>query len=467
MDSDLAMNASHEPRRRERKVFGTDGIRGRVNAFPISCDFILRLGQAIGTYFRTHYDKPKILIGKDTRQSGYMIEQALSSGICSVGVDTLLCGPLPTPGIAYLTRGLRANAGIVISASHNPYHDNGIKIFSRDGYKLPDDVEEQLEELAFSALPLCSQDQIGQTRRIDDAMGQYAVFLKEQFPKTLSLEGLKIVLDCAHGAAYKVAPKVFAELGAHVILLGDQPNGLNINLHCGATAPTQLVETVKKYNADIGFGFDGDADRLVVVDHRGEVLDGDEILAITGLYLQAHGRLRHNTIVATTMSNLGLAKCLEKSQITLLRAPVGDRYVVEAMRKGNFSLGGEQSGHVILHHASTTGDGILAALTLLEACLNSQTTVHAAKRCMERHPQVLRSFAVPAKPPLAELRGVNQLLQQFRARLGKDGRVLLRYSGTEPKARVMIEGLDAALILSMADEICLVMKDELGKTSSL
>ncbi|MDD9950111.1 MAG: phosphoglucosamine mutase [Zetaproteobacteria bacterium] len=438
------------------RLFGTDGVRGLANVSPMSVDKVIRLGQAIGLYFRAHYDKPRIVIGKDTRRSGYMLEQALSAGICSVGVDTYFLGPLPTPGIAYMTRGIRANAGIVISASHNPYEDNGIKIFSADGYKLPDQVEDELEQLV--ADPNLSQNLptgkgLGTTKRIEDASGQYAVFLKEQFPKHLTLDGLRIVIDAAHGAGYKVAPKVFEELGAEVFLHGASPNGTNINDMVGALYPEALADKVKLYKADLGIALDGDADRLIVVDDKGHVLDGDEILAICGIHYLEHHRLQGNRLVCTVMSNMGLERALLPYGGKLIRTQVGDRYVVEAMRQGGYNLGGEQSGHLIFHDSSTTGDGILAALCLIEILLEKQKPMSELRACMERVPQVTKSFVVPAKPQLSELPRLQAHLSQLEQELAAEGRVLFRYSGTEAKARIMIEGPYEDRIAEMAEDI--------------
>jgi len=438
------------------RLFGTDGIRGRANTDPISTDMVLKLGQAIGHYFKKHYDNPRILIGKDTRKSGYMLEQALSSGICSVGVNTFLLGPLPTPGIAYLTRGMRANAGIVISASHNPYYDNGIKIFSADGYKLPDEVEHKLETLVFNEQlnqHLPTGNAIGTTERIDDAIGQYAVFLKEQFPKNLTLEGIRIVLDCANGAAYRVAPKVFEELGAEVFLTGCSPDGTNINEGCGSLYPAKLIEKVKLYKADIGIAVDGDADRVAVVDEKGELLDGDEIMAICGIHYLESNRLQANTLVATVMSNMGLDLALQSHKGKVVRTQVGDRYVVEEIRRGGFNLGGEQSGHLIFHDCSTTGDGILAALSLLEILIEKGQSLNSLKKCIQRLPQVLKSINVPQKVPVQELPELEATIKKMEKHLGNSGRVLFRYSGTEKKARIMIEGTDEEEISVMLEEL--------------
>jgi phosphoglucosamine mutase len=431
----------------------------------MSPDLVLRLGQAIGVYFRTKMAHPRILIGKDTRRSGYMLEQALCSGICSVGVDAFFLGPLPTPGIAYLTRGLRACAGIVISASHNPFHDNGIKIFSGNGYKLPDEDEDKLEAL------LKSDDlenhavhgaDIGTARRIDDAIGQYAVFLKEQFPKQLALDGLRLVIDCANGASYRVAPKVFSELGAEVFMLGVDPNGVNINEHCGALHPQQLREKVMLYKADLGIALDGDADRLVVVDDKGDIVDGDEILAICGLHMLKKNRLRNKALVSTIMSNMGLEIALARHGGKVIRTKVGDRYVMEAMINGDYNLGGEQSGHLIFRDCATTGDGLLAALHVLEIMVESGKKVSELRHCMERVPQVLRNIRVKNKVPLEQLKDFSEFVKKCEARLAGKGRVLVRYSGTENLARIMVEGEDDDLIDTMVDELA----DQLQKSIS-
>lgn len=437
------------------RYFGTDGIRGKANVPPMSPDFVLKLGQAIGSHFRNAYPHPKILIGKDTRRSGYMLEQALSAGICSVGVDVLFLGPLPTPGIAYLTRGMRACAGIVISASHNPFDDNGIKIFSDNGFKLPDEIESKLEDIVdgSSAEGLPIGMGIGRAKRIDDAVGQYAVFLKEQFPKHLTLEGLRIVIDCAHGAAYKVAPKVFEELGAELFILGNQPDGRNINYQSGALYPQNLMEKVKLYKADIGIALDGDADRLIVVDHMGEIVDGDQILAICAEHMHRSGRLKKSTVVSTVMSNMGLEIAMQRMGVKLARTKVGDRYVVDEMRKNGYNLGGEQSGHLVFADCSTTGDGILAALHLLEVMILKQKTLHELKDLMEIMPQVLKNVHVRHKTPFEDIPEVNKSIVDAEKKLGQRGRVLVRYSGTENLARIMLEGEDHNQIEIMAHDI--------------
>lgn len=438
------------------RLFGTDGVRGLANVYPMSPDMVLRLGQAIGIYFSRKQAHPRILIGKDTRRSGYMLEQALCSGICSVGVDAFFLGPLPTPGIAYLTRGLRASAGIVISASHNPFHDNGIKIFSADGYKLPDEVEDELEALVQdSALAENAPTgaQIGTAKRIDDAVGQYAVFLKEQFPKHLALDGLRVVIDCANGAGYKVAPKVFKELGAEIFVIGNEPNGTNINEHCGALYPQTLREKVLLYKADIGIALDGDADRIVMVDEKGELIDGDELLATCGLYMLKKGKLRGNTVVATVMSNMGLEVALNKHGGKLVRAKVGDRYVMDAMRQGDFTLGGEQSGHIIFRDSSTTGDGILAGLKFLEIMIEENRRASELRTTMERFPQLIRNVKVKEKIPVENLPNFAKALAANEAKIAGRGRIIFRYSGTESLARIMVEGSDKEEIEKIAIDL--------------
>ncbi len=450
------------------KLFGTDGIRGRANSYPMSPELVLKLGQAIGTYFQKQHDRPKILIGKDTRRSGYMLEQALCSGMCSVGADALFLGPLPTPGIAYLTRGLRATAGIVISASHNPYYDNGIKIFGSDGFKIADSAELELEQMVLSldlSKELPTGKGVGTARRIDDAIGQYAVFLKEQFPKHLTLEGMRIVLDTAHGASYRVAPKVFEELGAELFVIGNHPDGTNINHQVGALHPQELAEKVKLYKADIGLAFDGDADRLVVVDNKGEIVDGDEVLAMSALHMIQEKKLNQNTLVATIMSNMGLDLALQKVGGKVFRTQVGDRCVMDAMRKGNFNLGGEQSGHIIFKDAATTGDGILAALKILEIVLERGKSVHELKSGMSRMPQVLNSFEVKEKIAFENLPKFSSFLKDCETALEGVGRLVVRYSGTENKARVMAEGQDEKAVEHMVAELSSLLLREINETS--
>ncbi len=446
------------------RYFGTDGIRGKANVYPMSPDFVLKLGQAIGLHFKESSHKPKILIGKDTRRSGYMLEQALGAGICSVGVDVNFLGPLPTPGIAYLTRGLRAAAGIVISASHNPYEDNGIKIFSSNGFKLPDEIEAKLEdmideELVVNSLP--TGVDIGFAKRIDDAIGQYAVFLKEQFPKHLTLDGMRIVLDCANGAAYKVAPKVLEELGAELFLVGNEPDGQNINRGCGALHPRKVAELVHLYKADIGLALDGDADRLIVVDEAGRIVDGDQIMAICASYMKKNNTLKNNTVVATVMSNMGLDIAMKKIGVEVLKTKVGDRYVMEAMRKGGYNLGGEQSGHLIFSDKNTTGDGIMAALFLLEIIKETGKPLTELRKVMDVLPQVLKNVRVAKKVPLKELPKVEAEIKEIEDKLGQTGRVLFRYSGTEDLARIMLEGENLSELEVFAEQIAVSLQENL------
>ena len=413
------------------RLFGTDGVRGMANVYPMSPDMILRLGQAIGIYFGTRQNNARILIGKDTRRSGYMLEQALCSGICSVGVDAYFLGPLPTPGIAYLTRGMRASAGIVISASHNPFHDNGIKIFSADGYKLADEVEDELERLV--------QDPA----------------LAENVPTGAGIgTARRIVIDCANGAGYRVAPKVFEELGAEIFVIGDEPNGLNINEHCGALYPQSLREKVLLYKADLGIALDGDADRIVAVDEKGELIDGDEMLAAVGVSLLKKGKLRNNTVVSTVMSNMGLEVALGQHGGKLIRAKVGDRYVMETMRGGDHMLGGEQSGHLIFRDSSTTGDGVLAGLKFLEIMIEDGVKASDLRQTMARFPQIIKNVRVAEKIPLENLKGFQLALKDAEANLANNGRVLVRYSGTESMARIMVEGQNRDDIEKHAEKLC-------------
>lgn len=439
-----------------RKLFGTDGIRGVANIDPMTPEMALRLGRAIAYHFRHRDRRTRIVIGKDTRLSGYMLETALASGICAMGADVMLCGPLPTPGIAFITSSMRADAGVVISASHNPYHDNGIKVFASDGFKLPDAVEAELENLLDStqleaARP--SAEEIGKASKIEDSHGRYVVFLKSAFPKERTLDGVRIVVDCAHGAAYKVAPAVFRELGAEVIELSCRPDGKNINDDCGAVHPRKMQAAVREHGAHLGIALDGDADRVIVADEHGEEVDGDTIMAICALRLLERNELKQRTVVATVMSNLGLERALASVGGKLLRTQVGDRYVVEAMRRGGYNFGGEQSGHLVFLEYMTTGDGVLAALQLLAVMLERGRPLSELRRVMTRYPQVLVNLRVNRKRPLEELVEVSRLVSQVEGQLGVEGRVLVRYSGTEPKARVMVEGPDLSMIQGYADAI--------------
>lgn len=428
-----------------RELFGTDGVRGVANIEPMTVETAMALGQAVAYSFRNHSGRHKIVIGKDTRLSGYMFETALSAGICSMGGDVLLVGPLPTPGIAFLTHSMRADAGVVISASHNPYQDNGIKFFGRDGFKLPDGLEAKIEMLMLGdhlkeVRP--PSPQIGRAHRIDDATGRYIVYLKNTFPGDLSLEGLRIVIDCANGAAYRIAPQVFQELGADVIPVGVTPNGLNINDKCGSLYPELVSAKVKEHQADLGISLDGDADRVIVVDHRGEVVDGDRIMAICAEELARKKKLKKNTVVATVMSNIGLELFLRERKIRMARAPVGDRYVVEAMRAGGYNFGGEQSGHLIFLDHATTGDGVLAALQVLAVMVGSGKRIADLGNKMVTLPQILVNLKLKHRVPLESLPRFQKAKAEFEKKLGGRGRILVRYSGTEPLLRIMVEGED-------------------------
>jgi phosphoglucosamine mutase len=448
------------------KLFGTDGIRGLANEFPITTDLALKVGCGAAHIFKSRHRRPKIIIGKDTRLSGYMIEYAITAGICSMGVDALLVGPLPTPGIAFITGSMRADAGIVISASHNPHEYNGIKIFGSDGYKLPDEMERYMEQLIDSGeieqlqRPVAAD--IGRARRIDDAQGRYIVYLKNTFPRAQTLEGVKLVIDCAHGAAYRVAPTVFEELGAEVILTGDRPNGRNINNECGALHPEHMAALVREHGAQAGFALDGDADRVIFADEKGEILDGDQLMAICATHYLKHGLLNENTVVATIMSNLGLEVTLRKQGATLERTPVGDRYVVERMRQRHFNLGGEQSGHLIFLDHSTTGDGTLSALQVLAVMLTENRPLSELKTIMEQYPQKLVNVPVAQGKSMDGIPELAALQQSLCERLGGDGRMVIRPSGTEPVIRVMVEGADASLIDETVQEMAAGIRKHLS-----
>jgi phosphoglucosamine mutase len=439
------------------KLFGTDGIRGLANASPMTPDLAMKVGCSVAHVFKNHHKRAKIIIGKDTRLSGYMIEYAMTAGICSMGVDVLLVGPLPTPGISFIACSMRADAGVVISASHNTHEYNGIKIFGGDGFKLPDETELYLEELILSGdverLPRPSASEIGRARRIDDVQGRYIVYLKSTFPRPLSMEGVKLVIDCAHGAAYKVAPTVFEELGAEVIMTGDRPSGRNINQDCGSLHPEHMAALVREHGANAGFAFDGDADRVVFADENGQVLDGDELMAICATYFIKHNCLREKTVVATIMSNLGLEVALRRQGGALLRTPVGDRYVVERMRQGKYNLGGEQSGHMVFLDYSTTGDGILSALQVLAVMLHEGRPLSELKKVMERYPQRLINVPVSHRKPWEEVPELVRLKEHFEGRLGDDGRLVIRPSGTEPLIRVMVEAMDPHLTEEVAQDM--------------
>jgi len=451
----------------DRKLFGTDGIRGVANREPMTAEMALRLGQAVARRFRHDRRAARIVIGKDTRLSGYMLESALQAGIVSAGADVMLVGPLPTPGIAFITSSMRADAGVVISASHNPYQDNGIKIFAADGFKLPDEAEAEIER-DMEAIGAgndgirAAPDAIGKAVRIEDAGGRYVQFLKHALPRELTLDGVKVVVDCANGAAYSVAPQVFSELGAGVDELNVWPDGRNINYACGALHPEFMAEEVKRSGAQLGIALDGDADRVILADENGNIVDGDQVMAILATRMIARGELPEQTVVATVMSNLGLERALSSRGGKLLRTAVGDRYVVEAMRERGLRLGGEQSGHIVFLDHATTGDGIVAALRVLAVMVQERKPLsELAARAMTRYPQVLLNFAVARKRPFEEMPSVQKMIARVEGALGVEGRVLVRYSGTEAKARVMIEGQDEAGIKAYADEIAETLKQAL------
>lgn len=452
-----------------RRLFGTDGIRGVANRDPMTAEMALRLGRAVAHRFQHPSRAGRIVIGKDTRLSGYMLESALQAGIVSAGADVMLVGPLPTPGIAFITWSMRADAGVVISASHNPYQDNGIKLFAADGFKLPDEVEcaieHEIDAVVTERTDLrgIAPEEIGKAVRIEDATGRYVQFLKAVFPKERTLDGIKVVVDCANGAAYHVAPQVFEELGAEVVTIGVEPNGRNINDGCGAVAPALMAAAVVREGAAIGVALDGDADRVILADEKGNVIDGDQIMALLGTRMLAAGTLPGRTVVATVMSNLGLERALVKAGGELLRTAVGDRYVVEAMRERGLRFGGEQSGHLVFLDHATTGDGVLAALRVLAVMVEEgRPLFELAGSSMVRYPQVLLNFSVHEKRPLDQLPAVGRAITRVESALGPEGRVLVRYSGTEAKARVMIEGTDETEIRAHADEIARVMKGSLG-----
>jgi phosphoglucosamine mutase len=460
-----------------KKLFGTDGIRGVANEWPMTGEVAMAVGRAVASVLRqmplpsgsTHpvglkpldsnrpVRRARIVVGKDTRLSGYMLEQALASGICSMGADCILIGPLPTPGVAFVTQSMRADAGIMISASHNPYYDNGIKIFSADGYKLPDELEKEIERLVLEAGELSRMrptgDLVGKAKRIEDVHGRYLVFLKSLFPKSMDLMGMRIALDCANGAGYKVAPLVFEELGAEVIRRGVEPNGLNINDKCGALHPEAIAHTTVEYRADIGIALDGDGDRCILSDENGEIVDGDQIIGLCALQMAADGTLAHHTVVTTPMSNVGLEITLKNHGITMVRAQVGDRYVVEQMRRHGYSLGGEQSGHIIFLDQSTTGDGIVAALRVMEAMRRTGKPLSELKKQIMLYPQVREDVRISRREPLENFPEITTLIADAEQALSGKGRIFVRFSGTEPLARVMAEGEDREQISKLAKGI--------------
>lgn len=448
-----------------RKLFGTDGIRGVANLEPMTSETAMQLGRAAAHLFMRRAGRHRIVIGKDTRISGYMLESALTSGICSMGVDVLLVGPMPTPAIAFLTRSLRADAGVMISASHNPYQDNGIKFFSNDGLKLPDEMEARIEELIVSNeirhLRPTAQA-IGKAFRIDDAEGRYIEFVKRSLPKDLDFQGIKLVVDCAHGAAYKVAPLVLRELGAQVDVIGNEPDGMNINDGCGAVHPEALQQAVRDHGADIGIALDGDADRAIFISEQNRVIDGDHVMAALALDLHEHGQLANHTVVGTVMSNFGLELALGKAGLKLVRTPVGDRYLLERMLADGYNFGGEQSGHFIFLDHNTTGDGLISALQLLSLMKRTGKPLSELAKVMTPVPQLLVNVQVKRKRNLAEIPEVQQAIRASEATLNGSGRVVVRYSGTEALLRIMVEGERASVIQEVADHLAQVVRTHLS-----
>jgi phosphoglucosamine mutase len=455
---------------KRRQLFGTDGVRGTANQWPMTPDVVAKIGQAIGYVLQKSKSKsvafaPKVVIGKDTRLSGYMIEQALASGLNSMGVSVQLLGPMPTPGIGYLVRTMRASAGIVISASHNAYQDNGIKIFGPDGFKISASVEKEIESLVseqdFLSLLPPSRD-IGRTKRIEDAQGRYIVYAKSTFPLEFTLDGLRIVLDTANGAAYKVAPAIFEELGAEVIQIGDSPNGTNINDKVGALYPAKLAETVAEYRADVGISLDGDADRLIMVDDKGSIVNGDHILGICALFMKNKGLLKKDTVVVTQMSNFGLEKKMIENGIKVVKTNVGDKYVVDEMRKEGYNLGGEQSGHIIFLDHTTTGDGCIAALSVLAVIKETGKRMSELNKLFEDVPQTLVNLRVKNQKDLNQIKGYKDLVQNIEQKLKGIGRLFIRFSGTEPVVRILVEGPDKLAINTYAEQIAQLLEKELS-----
>jgi len=448
-----------------REIFGTDGVRGKANQAPMDSETALALGRAVASIFQNGVHRHRIVVGKDTRLSGYMLETALASGICSMGADVMLVGPLPTPGIAFIARSMRADAGVVISASHNPFDDNGIKFFDRDGFKLPDELETGMEELIRTGLSDIKRpigESIGRAHRIDDAAGRYIQYLKGTFPNSLTLEGMRLVVDCANGAGYRVAPAVFTELGAEVIELGTHPDGTNINEDCGSLHTERMCELVRKVHANAGIALDGDADRVIMCDEKGDIVDGDVIMALAAIDKKSRSVLNKNTLVATIMSNLALDRAMRDRDIKVVRTKVGDRYVISAMREGGYNLGGEQSGHLIFLNHNTTGDGIMGGLNVLAIMLREERPLSELARVFEPYPQIRIDVEVLRKREFTEVPEIARALESFRGELGDAGRLLLRYSGTENVARVMVEGADQGRIRSMANDLAGLIQSHLG-----
>ncbi|HON06522.1 MAG TPA: phosphoglucosamine mutase [Verrucomicrobiota bacterium] len=456
----------------QKRIFGTDGVRGIANIEPVTAETALKLGRAAAHIFKQlqkearGHGRHKIVVGKDTRLSGYMLENAITSGILSMGVDVLLIGPLPTPGVAYITRSLRADAGIVITASHNPYADNGIKFFASDGYKLDDNIEMEIEDLVFSGKidnirPTANE--IGKAVRIDDALGRYIEYAKSSVPRGLTLDGIKIVVDCANGAAYKSTPCALRELGAEVIVYGNQPDGTNINKDCGSMHPELICKKVIEHKAHLGIAHDGDADRVLMCDENGELIDGDDIMVIAALDMLQKETLRDKTVITTVMSNAGLNKAIESVGGKVIRTQVGDKYVIDSMLANNYNLGGEQSGHIIFRDHVTTGDGLVAALQILTIMKSKDKRLSELKKCWKRFPQIVTNIKVTEKPPFEKLDGVMELLRQAEAEITPSGgRILLRYSGTEPKARLLLEGDSMEVLQKWANLICDCIKRQIG-----
>jgi phosphoglucosamine mutase len=449
-----------------RKFFGTDGIRGKANIYPMTGEVAFVLGRAVTSYFQKNFSKkPLIIIGKDTRLSCYMLEQAFSAGVCSQGGRAILTGPLPTPGVAFVTQSMRADAGVMISASHNSFEDNGIKIFDRTGHKLPDEIELELEKMLIdpSLIPQKIGDELGNAKRLDEVIGRYIVHTKAALSPQYSLEGLRIVVDGANGAGYKLAPVVFEELGAEVISLGNTPNGTNINKACGALHPQMCAENVKKYRADLGVCLDGDGDRLTIVDSSGEVIHGDKLIGLCGKFLKDNQEIGPtNEVVGTVMSNFGLEYYLKENGLKFTRTQVGDRYIVEHMRQSGALFGGEPSGHLVFKKYSTTGDGILAALKVIESIKFYDRDLSELSKEIELFPQEMKNVTVLKRVPFEEVAEIKKAMTHAEAKLGKEGRILLRYSGTEPLARVMVEGRDSKLVSSLCLELTDAVKKSLG-----
>lgn len=449
-----------------RKLFGTDGIRGRANYYPMNVETTLALGRAFGRWLKeSNPDKNRVVIGKDTRLSCYIYENALIAGLCSMGIDTLMVGPLPTPGVAFITRAYRANAGIVISASHNAYHDNGIKFFTADGYKFPDSLEKNIEEMISQGhfekfLP--PDEKIGKNSKITDADGRYIEFVKATLPRRLTFKDLRVVLDCANGAAFRVAPLALKELDAEIFCEGVNPNGLNINEHCGSMHLDVLKQSVLDRRADVGIAFDGDGDRLIMIDELGNVIDGDMILAICAKDMKERSELQNNCVVGTVMSNFGLQKCMQELGIDFIQANVGDRYVISKMIENRANLGGEQSGHLIFSDHNTTGDGLVSAMQVLRIMKERKKKLSELVKIMERYPQVLLNIKVSEKPDISEIPGLSKAIEKIHGKLDNKGRVLIRYSGTENVCRVMLEGPTSSCCQRYAKSLADIIKDQIG-----